>query len=225
MSDATPTAGRTQPPAAPSPFEQPAKPWREWDELVTQDASAEGRFDGMLGYKLTHGFDTDHGWLRLVHQNRPSRANDDAIYKTDFRFELDGGTCGFLDIELKPRWESGDWPYPKINIAKHPMAHWKRRRFGSRDTNKLRDFKQFPRTSLWVAVRRDYQAALLVRASDIFDHGIDTHQRTRMRDVSGDPLPALPIKEVALAYGRHVYDAEQMKEMARRLFEDAYAVR
>lgn len=139
-----------------------------------------------LARHLMNGVDVGFGYCRLVKNNDKVTADDRLHYETDFRLELDGEMVGYLDIEKKPQWQAGQWPYTKINIARMPYAQWRDNRFDGRPTNKLLSFEKHPDTSFWVAVRADYAACLVVTAADIFNKGVKAMQPTRYER---GPLP------------------------------------
>jgi hypothetical protein len=167
--------------------------------LCEQDPADEHLF-APLSRHLLAGLDCGIGWLRLVKNNDKTTAADTVQYQTDFRLDLDGETIGYLDIERKRSWQNGPWPYKKINVARSPMSQWLDDRIDGRPTNKLISFKEHPYTSFYVAVRDDYAACLIVRASDIFERGIKTTQQTKY-----DPRP-LPIYELSNDLGTYIED-------------------
>lgn len=174
--------------------------------LLRTHQADEHLFDPLAKHLLA-GVATDKGWLRLVKNNVKVTADDRNEYETDFRLELDGALIGYLDIEVKPRWAFGGWPWPKINIARHPKSQWDDDRFDGRPTNKLISFQQLPELSFWVALRNDYRAALVVRAEHIFNSSIKSDQQTRYSD-----LP-LPIYELRTTYGQIVNDADALRNL------------
>lgn len=140
---------------------------------------------------LQHGISLDGHFIKLVKTNDAQDADDDAIYEPDFGIFVNRAHIGTLDVECKPRWARGGWPYPRTNIAKHPMKHWQQGRFQKgRYTKKIQAFLEKPDTSFWVGVRADWQAVWILRAKDIFDHGRETTQRTRYKAV---PLPIIAV--------------------------------
>lgn len=188
-------------------------------ELEAQDAAEESRF-AVLGWRLMGGVNIPDGYLRLAHANRMDTADDPSMFDTDFELKVDGQLAGYLDIEVKHRWNAAAWPWPWINVAKHPMAHWKRGQFSGRLTNKLVDFHKMPRTSFWVGVRLDFNAAMVVRASDLFDLGEEqTVQTSYYHD--GQPLPPLPIIRLPKDVGTEVNDPDTFAAFIAGCFGDA----
>ena len=197
-------------------FVSPAPPPRRAtiDELEAQDSAEESRF-AVIGWKLMGGVAVPTGYLRLVHANRMDTADDRSRFDTDFELRVDGRIAGYLDIEVKHGWNGGSFPYEWINVAKHPMAHWKHGRFNGRLTNKLIDFHKLPATSFWVGVRRDFNAAMVVRASDLFFLGEDHQQQTAYHDV---PLPVIRVRRDV---GSEINDPHAFAELIVSCFGDA----
>ena len=201
-------------------FTSPEPPRRaSFHELEAQDAAQESRF-AVLSWPLMGGVNVRGGWLRLVHANRKVTEDDRAQFDTDFELHLDGAIAGYLDIEVKQRWNGGDWPYPWINVAKHPMSHWKQQRFSGRLTNKLIDFQKLPDTSFWVGVRRDWNAAVVVRAADLFRLGRDHDQPTGYHHDDG-PMPLLPVIRVPSNVGVYINDPHAFTSCVARWFGEA----
>jgi hypothetical protein len=177
--------------------------------LCAQDPANEHLF-APIARRLLVGVDCGVGWLRLVKNNDKTTADDLGHYKTDYRLDLNGETIGFLDIEQKFSWVKGRWPYPKVNVARFPMKHWQENRINGRPTNKLMSFKEHPHTSFYVAVRNDYAACVIVKASDIFEHGIKTIQQTKY-----DSRP-LPIYELSNDLGTYIEDPDELASYISR---------
>tara|TARA_Y100000401_G_C8258965_1_gene192266 strand:+ start:118 stop:738 length:621 start_codon:yes stop_codon:yes gene_type:complete len=119
---------------------------------------------------LMHGVDTSAGFLQMVKANARKDSGDKARFKTDYEILLNQELCGYLDIEWKARWGDGEhWPWPKINVPIHPMRQWKSGNFTSRETNKIRSFRERPFTSFWVACSKHYGQAMIVPAKEILD--------------------------------------------------------
>ena len=156
------------------------------DDLSDVDTRREHLL-AVLGYQLMAGTAIDAGWVILQKNNTASSADDEAIYRTDWVITCDGDLIGYLDTEEKQSW-TDEWPYPAVNVAKHPMSHWKSGRFGDRLTNKMQSFMERPEHSWWVGVRKDWQQAVMVNAADLFQHGREASIRTKYSDV---PLPVL----------------------------------
>ena len=188
-------------------------------ELEEQDAAQESRF-AVLSWPLMGGVAARDGWLRLVHANRKVTQEDDAQFDTDFELHIDGVLAGYLDIEVKQRWNGGEWPWPWINVAKHPMSHWKRKRFDGRLTNKLVDFQRLPETSFWVGVRRDWNAAVVVRAADLFRLGREHNQQTGYHH-DGEQMPPLPVIRVPSSVGFYINDPHGFTSCVSRWFGDS----
>lgn len=142
----------------------------------------------ILAHQLMAGTAIPEGWVQIAKNNVASSDNDDAIYQTDFVLKCDGSVIGYLDTEEKQGWSEAEWPYKAVNVAKHPMSHWQRGRFGSRPTNKLLSFQEMPDQSWWIGMRKDWHHAVLVNAADLFEHGQSINITTAYSKV---PLPVL----------------------------------
>jgi len=141
----------------------------------------------ILAHPLMGGIASPRGWIQLHKNNLATSEDDPNRYSTDWILKCDGEKVGYLDTEEKLGWADA-WPYAAVNIAKHPMAHWQREDFTGRLTNKLLSFQEMPEHSWWVGMRKDWQAAVLVNAADLFEHGREYRQPTRY---SKTPLPVL----------------------------------
>jgi hypothetical protein len=157
------------------------------------------------------------GWIQLEKNNVASSEDDDAIYRTDWVLTCDGNVIGYLDTEEKQGW-TDHWPYKVINIAKHPMAHWKSGHFSGRLTNKLLSFLERPADSWWVAVRKDWQQAVLVNAEDLFDLGRDAEIRTRYSEVR------LPVLQFPNDQARLARNADEFTKVIINRIRSRYAV-
>lgn len=197
-------------------FVSPAPPPRRAtiEELAAQDAAEESRF-AVLGWKLMGGVVVPSGYLRMAHANRQDTVDDRSRFETDFELRVDGTVVGYVDIECKTSWRGGSWPYEWVNVAKHPMKHWQQGRFNGRPTNKLIDFRRFPSTSFWVGVRTDYNAAMVVRASDLFDLGEEHLQQTAYHEV---PLPVIRVRRDV---GSEINDPHAFADLIVSCFGDA----
>ena len=166
------------------------------DDLAAVDTRREHLL-GILGHQLMGGTAVAAGWVQLVKNNTASSADDENRYATDWIITCDGETVGYLDTEEKQGW-TDEWPYGVINVAKHPMSHWRQGSFNGRLTNKLLSFQTLPEHSWWVAMRKDWQQAVMVNAADLFVYGRHTEVRTRYSEV---PLPviAFPNSKARLA--------------------------
>lgn len=154
--------------------------------------------EGVLVHKL--------GLLRLVKHNVPTTASDnEARYLPDFRWELEGQVIGYLDPETKRKWTDGDFPYAWVNVAEHPLAHWKAGHFTGRRTNKLLSFESRPGTSHWLAVRRDGAAVVPLLATQVLA-AAKFDQRTEY-----DPIP-LPVRRVAYSETRTYHDPAELRD-------------
>jgi hypothetical protein len=140
----------------------------------------------LLAYPILGGTAVAGSWLQLQKANVQGHLADEAKYSTDWVIQADGETIGYLDSEEKLQWRGGPWPWSFVNIAKHPMKHWEHGSFSGRETNKLRSFREKPELSFWVGMRMDYAAAMVIRASTLFEHASDYLQPTRYSDA---PLP------------------------------------
>jgi len=179
-------------------------------DLCTDDSQSEWGLGELFGF-LLDGVDTERGWLKLLRNNARESVDDvDAKFRTDWRFELDGNLFGYMDAEQKQDWKHGDWPHPKVNVAKHPMAQWKTGSFDGRLTNKLISFQQYPDTSLWVGAGEDNHAVVMLLAANIFEDGQDELQPNKY----GKPLPVLAVYEIP----RTRHKAEDVRDEVLRLF-------
>lgn len=142
----------------------------------------------MLAYPIMGGTAIAGTWLQLQKANVQRHPGDEAAYQTDWVIKADDEVIGYLDSEEKLQWRGGPWPWSFVNVAKHPMRQWKAARFTERETNKLRSFREKPQMSFWVGMRMDYGAAMVVRASTLFEHASDFLQHTQYSD---HPLPIL----------------------------------
>jgi len=91
----------------------------DMDDLKTPQ-SAEIKAFATFASGLLTGFDVDGRFLQLQTNNRPKSSTDKAKFKIDARLTLDGKPIGVLDVERKPEWKGGGWPYPKINVPYRP---------------------------------------------------------------------------------------------------------
>jgi hypothetical protein len=156
------------------------------DDLSAVDTRREHLL-GILGHQLMGGTAVAAGWVQLSKNNVASSPDDENQYETDWVLTCDGHIVGYLDTEEKQGW-SDIWPYSQVNVAKHPMSHWRNANFNGRLTNKLVSFYKAPEHSWWIGMRKDWQQAVLVNAADLFVHGRDATIRTRYSDI---PLPVL----------------------------------
>jgi hypothetical protein len=164
-------------------------------ELQTCDGSGEWDVAPLLKHLLEGAVVNGFGYFKLEKNNVPTCTADlDAKFQTDYRFSVEGETVGYLDVERKPSWSNGDWPWPWVNVAKHPMSHWVQNRFNGRPTNKLLSFREKPRASFWLGVRADGRAALPLPAILLFRCGEDYLQPNRY----GPDLPVLRVRRSLL---------------------------
>ena len=183
---------------------------RSVSDLCTDDSQSEWGLGKLFGF-LLDGVKTDKGLLKLHRGNaRESVDDDDAKFRTDWRFELEGNLFGYMDAEQKQDWKHDDWPHPKVNVAKHPMRQWKEERFDGRLTNKLISFQQYPNTSLWVGAGEDNHAVVMLLAAEIFEDGEDELQGNRY----GKPLPVLAVHVIP----RTLHNAADVRDEVLRLF-------
>lgn len=212
MDDATRyTQDELPEPTKPSAANPSASRSSDIEALRKPDSAEESRFAN-IGWRLMGGVATPNGYLRLVHANRMDTIDDEAMYETDFELRVDGVTAGYLDIEVKTRWNNGSWPWPWINIAKHPMSHWQKGAFNGRLTNKLLDFQKLPDTSFWVGVRTDFACVVVLKAADLFNFGEDYMQKTMYSE------NALPIIRVRKDVGVEVSDAQHLVDVIASCF-------
>jgi len=174
--------------------------------IITKQSEPDRKIDDLEGkvdeehkfanfaYHLMSGREIDGHWLRIIKLNNPTTKNDPAIFEVDFGIQEDGITVGYIDIENKPGWIAGEWPYPKTNVALYPMTHWKNNHFNGGHTVKLQRFSQKPQFSFWIGTRSDYGALWIVWFRYLVEHGRKTTQRTRFSEVS------LPVIEVPNQY-------------------------
>ena len=180
-------------------------------DLCTDDSQSEWGLGKLFGF-LLDGVKTERGLLKLHRGNaRESVDDDDAKFRTDWRFELDGNLFGYMDAEEKQEWKQDDWPYLKVNVAQRPMAQWKKGSFDGRLTNKLISFEQYPDTSLWVAARKGNHAVVMLLAAKIFEDGKDELQPTRY---SAKPLPVFAVHVIP----RTLHNAADVRDEVLRLF-------
>jgi len=71
---------------------------------------------------LIVGIDTQFGYLQMHVNNRPKSADDASKFKIDTVLTLNGNEIAVLDVERKPQWRGGDWPYHRINIPYRPFS-------------------------------------------------------------------------------------------------------
>lgn len=179
-------------------------------DLCTDDSQSEWGLGELFGF-LLDGVKTDKGLLKLHRGNaRESVDDDDAKFRTDWRFELNGNLFGYMDAEQKQKWVHDDWPHPKVNVAKHPMRQWKEERFDGRLTNKLISFQQYPDTSLWVGAGKDNHAVVMLLAAKIFNDGKDELQGNRY----GKPLPVFAVYVIP----QTLHNAADVRDEVLRLF-------
>jgi hypothetical protein len=151
----------------------------------------------ILGHELMGGTAVAGQWIQLQKNNVATSEDDENQYETDWAITRDGEVVGYLDTEEKQGW-TDVWPYPVVNIARHPMSQWRTGSFNGRPTNKLLSFQQMPQHSWWVAMRKDWQQAVLVNAADLFRHGKPIEVRTKYSDVKL-PVLAVPNDKAHLA--------------------------
>ena len=169
----------------------------------------------ILARQLLHGREVNGAWLQLIKNNNPTSNNDhQAKYRTDFILSADGKTIGYVDPERKIYWKAGEWPYPKINIARYPMSQWENNTITGRPTNKLIAFQELPAMSFWIGVRFDWSACLIVDARTLFDRGLKTMQTTRYK-----PEP-LPVIELPNDVGTLCQDADQFTEYIINMYKE-----
>ena len=184
---------------------------RSVSDLCGDNSEREWALAGLFGL-LLDGVITKRGLLKLARNNaRESVDDNDAMFRTDWRFELNGNLFGYMDAEQKQRWVHDDWSYPRVNVAKHPLAQWKEGRFDGRLTNKLKSFEECPDTSLWVAARKDNQAVVLLLAAEIFNLGVNDLQQTAYHD---KPLPVLAVHVTP----QTLHNAADVRDEVLRLF-------
>jgi hypothetical protein len=179
-------------------------------DLCGDNTESEWALAELFGF-LLQGVKTDKGLLKMHRNNaRESVDDDDAMFRTDWRFELEGNLFGYMDSEQKQSWAHDDWSYPRVNVAKHPLAQWELGSFDGRLTNKLISFKELPDTSLWVAARKDNQAVVMLLAAKIFNDGKDEMQPNNY----GKPLPVLAVPVIP----QTLYNAADVRDEVLRLF-------
>ncbi len=177
------------------------------------DTATEHRF-GALAYELMQGRDVDGEWLQIVKMNTPKNAHDAAVYEVDFGLTADCIVVGYIDLECKPQWRDGAWPYRVTNIARYPMAHWEENRFNGRHTNKIMRFAEKPDLSFWIAMRTDWQACWIIRAIDIFKHGVEGEQGTRYSE------RALPVYHIDNTLGHLCEQAQDLTEYITTIYHE-----
>lgn len=189
-------------------------------DLQRVDTRSEHRL-ASLAWPLLGGVESCGYWLQLQKNNVAATQDDESVYDTDWVLTADGHPVGYLDGEEKQRWHppAEAWPWPRVNIAKFPMSHWKRGVFTGRPTNKLLTFRKYPALSWWLGVRSDYLAVMMVNAADLFEHGVERAQRT------GYSQTPLPVYSLDPRHGRLVTDADAFTVTVVSTFEAIYAVR
>jgi len=177
-------------------------------------APQDEHFFHPLAANLLHGIETEEGFLKMKKANDPESIDDVSRFKTDYEIMLGGHLCGFLDIEWKKQWsELIEWPYQKVNVAIHPLGHWERGRFTSRESNKIRSFREMPETSFWVGLSRDYRRAFIVPATAVLD-APQILQKTRFPE-----KPPLPVFAVDPAHGYLAKNAEEFSQYIQEHIE------
>jgi hypothetical protein len=189
------------------------------DHLSAVDTRREHML-AILGHQLMGGTAIpDVGWVQLQKNNVAAGVDDQNVYETDWTLTVDGQVVGYLDTEEKTQWRDGDFPYPRINVAKHPMSHWRDNRFDGRMTNKLRSFAEMPAHSWWLGVRTDWQRIVMVNAQDLFTFGQHRTERTRYSDVE---LPVISLRKDQTV---EVSTPEMFTQQILFRFEVAHAAR
>lgn len=137
-------------------------------DLQSIDPSEEHLF-AVIAHQLMHGVPTEKGFLKLIKNNDVASEGDDALYLVDYRIELGkGNVVGYIDLEKKVSWRAGsEWTYPRINVARFPLTHWKRDQYSGREANKIIAFREKPECSFWVGARSDYRSVMVVPARHV----------------------------------------------------------
>lgn len=146
--------------------------------------SMEYKVHATFAATLMTGLDLAGGYLQMQVNNRPKHAGDAAKYKIDAILTFNEQEIGKLDVERKPQWAGGPWPYRRINIPVRPYACFDndeptRGRFNSKIRG-LFNCYQSGRPGFWVGysspiadsggqqMMMNRQACMVVPASHIF---------------------------------------------------------
>lgn len=154
-----------------------------FDDLKTPQ-SAEYKVFATFASRLMTGIDLNGRFLQMETNNRPRSADDRAKFRIDARLTLDGESIGVLDVERKPQWSGGPWPYRQINIPYRPFNcfenGWNGDGMLSSKVRELHAAWRASRPGFWVAYSSPVadssgqqmivsrQACLVVPASHIF---------------------------------------------------------
>lgn len=168
--------------------------------------TAEEHKFAVFAYRLMQGVDVNDHWLQIAKLNTPDKKVDNSIYEVDFGILEDSDIIGYIDLETKTQWKSGEWIYPRTNIALYPMQHWQRGNFNGNHTVKLQRFSQKPKMSYWIGVRADYGALWIVPFVNLAEYGVKTTQQTRYSEI---PLPVIIIDN---SYCTYCADADTFTE-------------
>jgi hypothetical protein len=159
--------------------------------------------------RLMVGFEVGGRFLQMHANNRPTSADDRKKFDIDAILTLDGEAIGALDVERKPNWGGGPWPYRQINIPYRPSdCFFDGARGQGRlcsKYRKLREAWQACRPGFWVAYSSPIaddaaqmmlvsrQACLVVPAANIFGQEFKPRlhpQGTRYRRNDGSQVVA-----------------------------------
>jgi hypothetical protein len=159
--------------------------------------------------RLMTGMDIHGRWVQVRVNNTPKTSTDKAKYEVDARIYVDGDPVGVLDVERKPHWNGGPWPYPRINFPYRPFSHFEngsgfQRSFSSKAVALSQAYTE-GRPAFWVAYSSPIadstgqqmlvsrQTCLVVPADRIFGNNYGAHtesQPTRYgRDVKVVVMP------------------------------------
>jgi len=170
-----------------------------------------------VAYPLLHGISVNGDYVKLKKLNDAQSEDDNAKYEVDYGIMVNQEAVGYLDVEKKINWHFGGWPYPRTNIAKHPMNQWISGRFiENSHTIKLKRFSDMQDTSFWVGPRSDWEVYWIMCARDIFEYGVDDLQPTRYRD-----MPPLPVIAVPNCFGTLCDNADKFTEYILAHLEEA----
>lgn len=195
-------------------------------EHLKTPQSAEIKAFATFASGLLTGLDVGGRYLQLQTNNRPTSSNDKAKFKIDARLTLDGEPIGVLDVERKPEWKGGGWPYQRINIPYRPADCFFQGKHGAgRLSSKMRELYRAWKTGspgFWVAytcqtadpsgqqMMMNRQGCMIVPAEHIFGTQFSPRivpQPTRYKREDGSQIfvdvVALPIEAGIICFSEN----------------------
>ena len=195
-------------------------------EHLKTPQSAEIKAFATFASGLLTGLDVGGRYLQLQTNNRPTSSDDKAKFKIDARLTLDGEPIGVLDVERKPEWKGGRWPYQRINIPYRPADCFFDGQDGAgRLSSKIRELRRAWKTSspgFWVAytcqtadssgqqMMLNRQACMIVSAERIFGDQFSPRfgpQATRYKRDDGSQIfvdvIALPVEAGIICFSEN----------------------